>query len=92
MYEALLAKDLDLTDMKVVIRVHLGTYISGAVVPVSAPAGGGYVFAAKNEEGTISIVADGNGAIMCDQLVDYPEYPSYLIPQCVEDDSTIRER
>jgi len=81
--KALIAKGLNLSGMKVEVIKHLGKYIEGAVVPVLEPAGGGYVFAAKTEEG-IKIVADGNGAIMCDYLVDYPDFPSYLIPECVD--------
>lgn len=82
--EALIDKGLNLTDMKVVIHKHLGKYISGGVVPVSAPAGGGYVFAAK-EDGQITIVADGNGAIMCTMVEDYPDLPAYLIPECLDE-------
>ena len=39
----------------------------------------------KDSEGNIEIVADGNGAIMCKVLTDYPEYPTYLIPECIDD-------
>jgi len=81
-YEALQAKGLDLTGMEVKINKHLGNYIEGSVVPVSTPGGGGYVFAAK-EGDMVKIVADGNGAIMCSYLEDYPDYPSYLIPECI---------
>lgn len=83
--DALIAKGLNLTDMKVVIHKHLGKYISGGVVPISAPAGGGYVFAVKDESGNIEIVADGNGAIMCAMLEDYPDFPSFLIPECISE-------
>ncbi len=82
--QALIAKGLDLSDMKVVIHKHLGKYISGGVVPVSVPGGGGYVFAVK-EDGEIKIVADGNGVIMCEMLEDYPDYPTYLISHCVDE-------
>jgi uncharacterized protein len=84
--QALIAKGLDLTDMKVVIYTHLGQYLAGGVVPVSAPAGGGYVFAQKDVSGNISIVADGNGAITCSMLVNYPDFPAYLIPECLDDE------
>ncbi len=89
--QALKAKGLDLTDMKVVIKKHLGEYIEGAVVPVSAPAGGGYVYAAKTDEG-MKVVADGNGVIMCSAFADYPDYPTYLIPECVDDEGVVIER
>jgi putative hemolysin len=82
--QALIDKGLNLTNMKVVIYKHLGKYIEAGVVPVSEPAGGGYVFAVKNEDG-VKIVADGNGAIMCSSLESYPDFPSYLIPECIDD-------
>ncbi len=81
--QALIAKGLTLTDMKVVINKHLGKYISGSVLPVSGDAGGGYVFAVK-DNGKIKVLADGNGAIMCSYFDDYPDFPSYLIPECVD--------
>lgn len=79
--EALIAKELDLKDMKVEIKKHLGSEIEGAVVPVSAPAGGGYVFAKKTAEG-MKIVADGNGIISCEAMEAYPDFSTYLIPEC----------
>lgn len=80
---ALIAKGLDLTGMDITIRKHMGKYISGSVVPVDSFGGGGYVFAAK-DNGTVSIVADGNGTIMCSILSEYPDYPSFLIPECID--------
>lgn len=82
--QALIEKGLNLTDMEVVIYKHLGKYIEAGVVPVSVPAGGGYVFAVKDEN-EVKILADGNGAIMCTSFEDYPEYPSYLIPECIDE-------
>ncbi|MDQ5981837.1 MAG: hypothetical protein QG570_595 [Patescibacteria group bacterium] len=69
--------------MKVVIHKHLGKYIAVGVVPISEPAGGGYVFAVK-ENDEMKIVADGNGIITCEMLKDYPDYPTYLISECVD--------
>lgn len=89
--QALIAKGLNLTEMKVVIHKHLGKYITGGVVPISAPGGGGYVFAVK-ENGEIKIVADGNGVIMCEMLKEYPEYPAYLLSHCVSENGEIIER
>lgn len=83
--EALEAKGLNLSGMKVVIHKHLGKYISGGVVPVDMLGGGGYVFAVKDENGNVDIVADGNGAIMCEMLEDYPDFPAYLISECVDE-------
>lgn len=89
--EALIAKGLDLTGMKVDIYKHLGKYISGGVVPVSGLGGGGYVFAVK-EEGVISIVADGNGVIACSAFANYPDFPSYLVSECVGENGSTVER
>jgi hypothetical protein len=82
--QALIDKGLDLSDMKVVIYKHLGKYIEGGVVPVSAPGGGGYVFASKDDD-KIAIVADGNGAILCSMLEDHSDFPTYLIPECIDE-------
>jgi len=82
--EALIAKGLSLEEMKVVIKTHLGTDIEASVVPVSVPAGGGYVFATKVAE-EMKIVADGNGAIMCSMLAEYPDFSTYLIPICYDE-------
>ena len=82
------AKGLDLTDMKVVIKKHLGENIQGAVVPVSALAGGGYVFAVK-KDGKVEIVADGNGAITCSMLENFPDFSTYLIPECYDEASEV---
>ncbi len=82
--KALIAKGLNLTGMKVEIKNHFGKYIGGYVVPISEPAGGGYVFAVK-ENNDIKVVADGNGVIMCESLKDYPDFPSYLISNCVDE-------
>lgn len=82
--EALTAKGLSLEGMQVLIKTHLGDEIEASVIPVSAPVGGGYVFAKKiNDE--MKIVADGNGSIMCSMLTDYPEFSTYLIASCVDD-------
>jgi len=84
--EALIKKGLNLEGMEVVIKTHLGDEIEAAVVPVSVPAGGGYVFAKKVDD-EMKIVADGNGSIMCSMLAGYPDFSTYLIPQCVDDES-----
>lgn len=81
--EALVAKGLDLTNTKVVIKKHLGEYIEGMVIPVSEVAGGGYVFAVK-EDGVIKILADGNGTLMCEYFAEYPEFSRYLVPSCYD--------
>ncbi len=81
--QVLIAKGLDLTGMEVIIHNHLGKYIAGGVVPVSRLGGGGYVFAVK-EGDNIKVLADGNGVITCASFIDYPEYPSYLVPECID--------
>lgn len=81
---ALVAKGLDLSDMKVVINKHLGKFIGGSVVPVSTLGGGGYVFAVK-EDDKIKVLADGNGAIMCSAFENYPDFPAYLVPECIDE-------
>jgi len=77
--------------MKVVITKHLGQYIAGSVVQVSTFGGGGYVFAAKNGQ-NIDIVADGNGTISCSVFDEHPDFPSYLIYECVDASGNINFR
>ncbi len=83
--QALVAKGLDLSMSEVIIHNHLGRDIGGGVVATSGEAGGGYVFAHKSDGGIISIVADGNGSIMCSALAEYPDFSTYLIPECIDD-------
>lgn len=82
--EKLIEKGLNLTNTEVVIKNHLGKFIGGSVVPINHDAGGGYVFAYK-ENGEIKIVADGNGIITCKQLEDFSDFPTYLIPECYDE-------
>lgn len=89
--DALDAKGLNLSGMKVVINKHLGKYIGGSVVPVEEPAGGGYVFAVK-ENGAVKVLADGNGVIMCSAFSEYPNFPSYLVSQCIGENGEIVKR
>lgn len=79
--QALVAKDhLDLTDVTVTLAKDTGQYASGAV---NGSGGGGYYFAAKTGN-TWVIVASGNGSIMCSDLVNYPDFPSSMIPECLD--------
>ncbi|MFA6982150.1 MAG: DUF333 domain-containing protein [Patescibacteria group bacterium] len=83
--QALIDKGLSLNNMKVVIKKHLGKYISASVVPITADVGGGYVFAVKDND-EIKILADGNGAIMCTSFDEYPEFSTYLVPECINEE------
>lgn len=89
--EALIAKGLNLNNMKVVINKHFGKYIGGSVVPISEPAGGGYVFAVKTEDGIV-VLAHGNGQISCSAFEDYQDFPSYLVSGCVDETGNPVER
>ncbi len=82
--QVLIAKGLDLSQMKIVIYTHLGRDISGSVTPVNGLGGGGYVYAVKTDEG-ITIIADGNGIISCAQFEEYPDFSTYLIPECIDE-------
>ena len=82
--EVLINKGLNLTNMKVVIFKHLGKYIEGGVMPISADAGGGYVFVVKDGD-EVKVLAHGNGGINCSIFEEYPDYPAYLVPECVDE-------
>lgn len=80
--EALVEKnDWNLEDIEVSIIENDGIYAKGMVGSVGGGPGGGIWFAV-NEVGTWEIVWDGNGIIMCEDLVEYPDFPSDMIPEC----------
>lgn len=89
--EKLIQKGLNLRDMKIVIKKHLGKYIEGSVVPISTLGGGGYVFAVKTNDG-IEVLADGNGTISCESFVNYPDFPSYLVSECINESGNLITR
>lgn len=89
--EELIQKGLNLSDTKIVINKHLGKYIEGSVVPVSTLGGGGYVFAVKTNDG-IEVLADGNGTISCESFVNYPDFPSYLVSECIDESGNLVTR
>jgi len=57
-----------------------GSYASGGIREKEA-VGGGMWFAAE-VGGEWQIVFDGNGVITCASLVDYPDFPTSMIPEC----------
>jgi len=58
-----------------------GNYAQGGV---SDEGGGGMWFAAK-EDGVWKLVWDGNGIILCTDLLLYPDFPSSMIPACYDE-------
>lgn len=89
--QKLVNKGLNLTGMKVVINKHLGKFMAGSVVPVDTLGGGGYVFAVK-ENGKVQVLADGNGVIMCSAFSNYPDYPAYLVEECIDENGNSVKR
>ncbi len=80
--QALINEDRNLFGMKVTISKDTGRYAKGSVSPIAQAAGGGMVFAAK-ENGEWKIVFDGNGQIDCTLLDPYPNFPADMITDCV---------
>ncbi len=90
--EALVKKDkIDLSEVKVKIIKDTGEFASGSILPLVEGIGGAYFFAAKVDDNW-NIVASGNGIITCKSLELFPNFPSSMIPQCVNDDGEIEER
>jgi putative hemolysin len=81
---SLISKGLDLSGMEILISKHLGKYIAGSVSPVDKVGGGGYFFAVKDGD-LIEVLADGNGIIACSSFDDYPDFSTYLVPECVDE-------
>jgi hypothetical protein len=71
-------------DLEVTITQNLGGYTKGLV---NDPAGGGGMWFGAKVGDNWELVWDGNGIITCDDLKDYPDFPSSLIPQCFDQDS-----
>ena len=81
---ALVEKDgIDLTKVNVIITEDTGKYASGGIKPKEEDVGGAYFFAAKVLNGW-KIVASGNGTISCESLKPYPDFPTNMIPECVD--------
>ncbi len=65
-------------NLTVTVSKIIGDYSSGGA---SASDGGGMWFGAKVNN-QWKLVWDGNGTIDCQDLVNYPNYPTSLIPEC----------
>lgn len=68
-------------EMTISVSKVSSNYASGGA---SASGGGGGWFAAK-VDGAWKLVWDGNGVILCKDLVAYPEFPREMIPECYND-------
>jgi len=71
------------SEIKVTVSKNDGIYAAGGVGAVTPQGGGGLWFAAK-VNGNWQIVWDGNGIVMCENLTNYPDFPTELIPQCYD--------
>lgn len=58
-----------------------GNFAQGGV---SDEGGGGMWFAAK-EDGVWKLVWDGNGVILCTDLINYPDFSKSMIPECYDE-------
>ncbi len=67
--------------LTVTVSKIIDNYSSGGASVVSE--GGGMWFAAK-ENNHWNLVWDGNGIILCQDLVSYPDFPSSMIPECYD--------
>jgi len=67
--------------MVVTVSENDGQYATGTAGSDDPMGGGGHWFA-KKVGGSWEIVWDGNGFVMCEDLIDYPDFPATLIPEC----------
>jgi len=67
--------------MEVSVSRVEGDYAQGGARPAEEGAGGGMWFGA-NVNGDWQLVWDGNGIITCTDLINYPQFPATLIPEC----------
>jgi len=63
----------------VTIKENDGNYVSGGV-KFEGEIGGGWFLAAK-QNGQWTIVADGNGTVMCSSIESY-DFPVSMVPEC----------
>jgi hypothetical protein len=55
-----------------------GNYARG----MASASGGGAIWFAAKVNGTWKLVFIGNGTVQCSQLVNYPNFPNTMIPEC----------
>lgn len=84
--QAIVDKRGDYGDLTITISEIIDdTYAKGGAMPASGGPGGGMWFA-KKVDGKWELVWDGNGAIYCKDLEDYPDFPGRLISECYDED------
>jgi hypothetical protein len=74
----------DPDDLIITVSEIEGDYASGGARNASSEVGGGMWFAAKVDE-VWELVWDGNGAIYCSDLIDYPDFPASMISECYDE-------
>jgi hypothetical protein len=57
-----------------------GNYAQGGI----SGQGGGAMWFASNVDGIWKLVWDGNGVILCSDLINYPDFPTTMIPECYD--------
>lgn len=73
----------DPADLEISVERVEGDYAQGLVRERSSMVGGAGWFAAKID-GDWELVWDGNGTVLCEDLVAYPDFPTNLIPDCYD--------
>ncbi len=74
----------DPDNLIIIVSKIEGDYSSGGVRNASAEVGGAMWLAAK-VDGVWELVWDGNGAIYCNDLIDYLDFPASMIPECYDE-------
>lgn len=75
----------DAGQLEVTVSKRMGEYAQGGVRMKGEMGGGGWFAVMVGEEW--QIVWDGNGTVMCEQLREYMDYPTELIPECYDEAS-----
>jgi len=57
-----------------------GNYAQGGI----SGQGGGAMWLAAKVDGVWKLVWDGNGVIFCEDLKDYPDFPTTMAPECFD--------
>ena len=71
-------------ELIVVTTINTGSYAKGTL---NFPEGGGGLWFAARVNSEWQLVFDGNGIIPCSALINFSEFPTNIIPQCLDENT-----
>jgi len=77
-------RNADQDDLVISVSKREGNYAQGGAGSVTPGPGGGMWFGAK-VNGVWKLVWDGNGIISCNDLIEFPDFPTGMVPECYDE-------